>query len=325
MQNYYDEKCPVCGKAFGKEDDIVVCPECGTPHHRECYNSLGHCANQDRHGSFEWSETAYTAVPEAPSIQPERGEPRVICQYCGTENPRSGKYCINCGAPLIRQAAQSRAEFERENERAFDELFAGQDFDGVSPKEAANYLKSGLNYFLVRFVMFARGRKFDTNFSAFIFSYFYLFFRKMYALGAAVLAATAVLSVPEMLINLQAVQEYYVEMGLLSQVIWEVPHQETLAIYGLVASVLIWAMRIALFLFTNRIYYQKVISSVKKIRERLTDSEGAINPAEYVSTLRIKGGTSLVVPIILAVLSLAASFVLAAWIVASPYFIMPTV
>ena len=35
--------CPVCKKQFEKGDDIVVCPECGAPHHRECYEQNGKC------------------------------------------------------------------------------------------------------------------------------------------------------------------------------------------------------------------------------------------------------------------------------------------
>ena len=27
--------CAACGKKFTAEDDVVVCPECGTPHHRD--------------------------------------------------------------------------------------------------------------------------------------------------------------------------------------------------------------------------------------------------------------------------------------------------
>ena len=38
------EKCPVCGAYLFDEDDVVFCPECGAPHHRECYNAVGHCA-----------------------------------------------------------------------------------------------------------------------------------------------------------------------------------------------------------------------------------------------------------------------------------------
>ena len=65
MQNYINEKCPVCGKEFRQEDDIVVCPDCGTPHHRECYKQLGHCAHAEKHGSFEWKESIPGAVPNA--------------------------------------------------------------------------------------------------------------------------------------------------------------------------------------------------------------------------------------------------------------------
>ena len=41
--------CPVCDRKFESADDIVVCPECGTPHHRDCYDELGHCFYEDRH------------------------------------------------------------------------------------------------------------------------------------------------------------------------------------------------------------------------------------------------------------------------------------
>ena len=34
---FTNEKCPVCNNTFKEDDDIAVCPECGTPHHRECY------------------------------------------------------------------------------------------------------------------------------------------------------------------------------------------------------------------------------------------------------------------------------------------------
>lgn len=49
----------MCGKAFVQGDDIVVCPDCGTPHHRACYRSLGHCANEAQHATGEqWSPAA---------------------------------------------------------------------------------------------------------------------------------------------------------------------------------------------------------------------------------------------------------------------------
>ena len=53
---FTENKCPVCDKQFKKGDDIVVCPECGAPHHRECYEKVVHCHFADKHGadfSFE--------------------------------------------------------------------------------------------------------------------------------------------------------------------------------------------------------------------------------------------------------------------------------
>ena len=59
MDNYFRysyEKCPVCEKEFANDDDIVVCPLCGTPHHRDCYKKNGECSNYDKHSEgFHWT------------------------------------------------------------------------------------------------------------------------------------------------------------------------------------------------------------------------------------------------------------------------------
>ena len=39
---------------FFDDEDIVVCPECGTPYHRECWNRVGTCIHSAEHGSYEW-------------------------------------------------------------------------------------------------------------------------------------------------------------------------------------------------------------------------------------------------------------------------------
>ena len=59
---YENNKCPVCSKKFEEGDDIVVCPDCGTPHHRECYHTLGKCANKDKHETdFVYDRDKYKA------------------------------------------------------------------------------------------------------------------------------------------------------------------------------------------------------------------------------------------------------------------------
>ena len=48
LAHYTGVHCPVCDKKFTDEDDIVVCPVCGTPHHRACYQQEGRCAFEEQ-------------------------------------------------------------------------------------------------------------------------------------------------------------------------------------------------------------------------------------------------------------------------------------
>lgn len=61
---YSNYKCQICNNQFTEDDDVVVCPECGTPHHRECYVQNGNCANADKHGTNEPIEVEFVDVEE---------------------------------------------------------------------------------------------------------------------------------------------------------------------------------------------------------------------------------------------------------------------
>ena len=103
--DYRGQHCPICGKEFCDGDDIVVCPECGTPYHRECYKTAGHCVNEERHGeSFEWKpETAPYKEEKTPNVGQnanDDGHKVVFCPVCGRENPAEEPNCLNCGARL---------------------------------------------------------------------------------------------------------------------------------------------------------------------------------------------------------------------------------
>ena len=37
MPDFTQYTCPVCGREITPSDDIVVCPQCGAPHHRDCW------------------------------------------------------------------------------------------------------------------------------------------------------------------------------------------------------------------------------------------------------------------------------------------------
>ena len=49
MADFTGAKCEYCKKIFTSTDDVVVCPDCGTPYHRECYIEAGECINYELH------------------------------------------------------------------------------------------------------------------------------------------------------------------------------------------------------------------------------------------------------------------------------------
>ena len=92
MANYTGKKCFSCGEVFKDGDDIVVCPECGTPYHRECYLKEGKCINDALHESCQsWEQTQESVESE-----------NIRCIRCGFENPPDKLFCEKCGTPLTK-------------------------------------------------------------------------------------------------------------------------------------------------------------------------------------------------------------------------------
>ena len=102
--NYKGVSCPVCGQEFKEGDDIVVCPECGAPHHRSCYKQLGHCAlQQELHEKgLEWKNPNEKKAPSNAGIQPDENG-NIICPNCGLFCKEEDVFCPNCRFPLKEQ------------------------------------------------------------------------------------------------------------------------------------------------------------------------------------------------------------------------------
>ena len=100
MTRYTGNHCPVCEQAFTDTDDIVVCPDCGTPYHRDCWKKVGACMHRSEHAAgFEWR----------PEIGPEavKAAHEATCPNCGTRNTPGAARCSHCGCPLPRSEADS--------------------------------------------------------------------------------------------------------------------------------------------------------------------------------------------------------------------------
>lgn len=175
-------KCSVCGAYLFPEDDVVYCPQCGAPHHRECYNKLGHCAFEDKHGTTEEYKPC-----EPEEITPENNTVKgyTKCEMCGEMYDSSEKACPNCNTPNFSKMGG----------------FRGYDFlggvpsdldlgDGVTADEAKKFVLVNSGRYIPKFAAFKLGKKASWNWAAFLFPCGWFLSRKMYKLGAFIGALT---------------------------------------------------------------------------------------------------------------------------------------
>lgn len=112
MEQYHGINCPICGKPLEDGREISVCPECGAPYHKDCIQKRGSCCFPELHRLHEsWQpEGSGRSQASRPS------EETLRCPNCGKENPVSGVFCDNCGAPLQSETArQYRRQYHQQN------------------------------------------------------------------------------------------------------------------------------------------------------------------------------------------------------------------
>ncbi len=215
MYDYTGYQCSVCHQELRAGDDIVVCPDCGAPYHRACYEAVGGCVYAAKHSEgFEWDP-------------PHKAVQDVVCPRCGTSNPTGNCYCKNCGAPLKAQDAAPQNPTGASGEAyrtggaagtgtaAFDyesfyrTPYAGayrpaidpnEKMDDIPAAEWAAYIgPSSRTYLNVFKQMELLHRKHSVSFSAMLFGPFYFFYRKAWKPAFLFLAAELLLNVPTLL------------------------------------------------------------------------------------------------------------------------------
>ncbi|MBR2338126.1 MAG: zinc-ribbon domain-containing protein [Clostridia bacterium] len=190
---YEGQSCPVCGQHFGETDDIVTCPECGAPHHRECWKREGHCHFADAHGTDQQWAKSEPSQAAASSATPTRS-----CPNCGSKNPEFAEFCAHCGRELDAQPDWSSAHSAQPHvnqytpppyggftsfNTTYRDPFGGvprtEQIDGVSVETIAEVIGQNSGYYLPRFYKMSRsGGKLSWNWSSFLLSYNWLLYRK---------------------------------------------------------------------------------------------------------------------------------------------------
>ncbi|HIT19871.1 MAG TPA: DUF2628 domain-containing protein [Candidatus Fimivivens faecavium] len=305
MKLYNGVPCTHCRKLFNDSDDIVVCPDCGAPYHRACYQEAGRCELEEKHApDFSW---------KPPVAQKVAAGETVTCPNCNTVNPKASSFCQMCGsrlgdAPLgerelfggrVKLPGGSAGETAQRRVEAVDQW----EINGVSAHELSAFVGSGAYYFLRQFQLLLNAPgKISWNWCAFFFGPFYFFYRKMYGYGAAILSFylfSTAYSIPAAIPQLremapQLFADFPPEM-LASSIVISL-------IFGNLVNILTAAV---CALFANKLYLRKAILTVGQMRASFAERVGS---RDYYSALYYKGNVNiLAVVLALMITSFAIS------------------
>ncbi len=309
MNRYTGDECAVCNVTFNDNDDVVVCPVCGTPHHRACYNKETGCANNSWHGTTTYEEEKRKKQEETAKKCEDTVSKK--CSKCGSQNPPTGLFCQVCGNSLFKQTEepQNQGGFSFTpppiSPNPFTTPFGGlspeEEIDGVSIKELAVFVGDNSHYFLPKMKELHFEEKIlSWNWSAFFFDFFYFFYRKMYLLGSLILAFWAITTVPAFIYMFETIG--YSNPDLIPQNIL------ALGTIANICSFLFTGVRVLCGLFANYLYTKTAFKKINKIRR--DDGMFDTNNPDYINKIASKGRTSHKAVIILGISYVVVSNVL---------------
>lgn len=317
--DYKGYDCPVCHEQFKDGEDVVVCPECGTPHHRACFEANGACANADKHKEhYSWSE------PNAG--QQGTDADGVPCAQCGYKNKKDALFCSHCGTPLTAAGAYPPPNGGQNTSNPYGRSPFGGAAPGVPPvmfdpmagvnpddefadnvkaSELAAVVQASTPYYMT---VFNRIRQFGSsrfNFSAFLFSGGWMLYRKQYLLGAVITVlvfATTVLSN----VYYNNFYDTYISIAkslggnpsmfsVVEQAV-NLPVQEFIAFFlSPVMELLRFIIMLISGIVGNRLYYKHCVKKVKTTKARVE------TPAEAEIVYQKTGGVNKAIVIVLLV------------------------
>ena len=303
--DYTGQTCPACGRKFDANDDIVVCPVCGTPQHRSCWEENGECVNDRLHAEgYSWQPENVGAAPgehQRTERQTEqtRSAGKQICPVCGEENDPVALNCTNCGAPLQLASAQQFTPFFNAGEAGNPYLYGitldpESEIDGAKVKDLACAVQSSSVRYIPKFKAMAdKKKKLTFNWAAFFFSPYWLFFRKLWKEGLVFIGLMLAVNLPftnsinTAYMGLQTFMQSPPDVSTYGELM-----EEWATLFGIMkpmlpVMIIMLALHIAIGFLANGLYKRSVITKVKTLRSTFPEDR-----AFEAATLR-KGGTSI--------------------------------
>ena len=292
MPKYYGCPCEGCGKPLTLRDDIVVCPDCGAPYHRDCYEKLGRCIHSAAHAAgYEWKF-------------PYQESELCTCPACGERTLRSEEHCRCCGAVLPPEGAEEPADrsedpgegsfdyssFYRQFQetgtppadpmkQAYEAAFGKEEaMDGIPCADWASYIgPASPSYMNTYCRMQLAHSKVSMSFSALLFGPFYFFYRKAWKPAFGFLAAELLLAAPT-----------FIEMLQLSgSALAPAMSASALTVFARVCSVLSFVLMLVRGMYGKWLYRKSAAEKIRRIRAEFPDA------AQRKAVLAAQGGVSI--------------------------------
>lgn len=331
MGKYSGFQCLICEEQFQDNDDIVVCPDCGTPYHRECWQKKKACINTSLHavgGSWQSVQNEY-----------RKNQGGKECWSCGFVNIPDAKVCASCGTELNQQetnsamagnATQGITIMTADGQQHFFNsadpccgMSPDDEIEGERLGDVASFVKTNTLYYIPLFKRFKETkRKLSFNLPCILFPYFYFANRKMWFMTILSGLLWMISNIPSVLLTLletlkdkaylAMLQTYGMDMEIFDKLrIFLASNEHLLEELQTPFFFLSMIMRIVLCLFGNYLYFRFVIRSVKRIRKNassqhmkkmLLQAEGGTNIWNVVGCFGLYFGAVFLVYLILALL-----------------------
>ena len=289
--DYIGEICSACGNEFTEDDDIVVCPECGSPHHRDCWQKEKHCANTAYHSSGEkWQRTV--KVNSTAAFR--------ICPVCRFPNTPDDERCRQCGMSLNEPENADPTSYRAfGGEDMLNSDYAGfdpdEDLGGATLKEVSDFVGTNTIYYIPIFKrMKDFGTKVSFNLACLAFPSLYFANRKMW--GWAVVAAllSVIMSLPLVILYMADASGMPESISAAIE-----SNKDLLSTLDGIFGIADWLIRLVFCLLGNRLYFKFVMNSLKRLRNENRASHesistaGGIRPSNMILMVLIKGALAI--------------------------------
>lgn len=234
---YKGIQCEKCKNEFTDNDDVVVCPVCGSPYHRACWTENNSCLHQLEHkNGFQWERPKTEPEPqEQKPVSPnefmlKNGEKVIVCPKCSTLNCENDVYCVRCNS-LLRKTDDNKAEdynsanitdTNEQNEfrdkmyehfNRFGGLNPNSELDGIPVCEYSDYVGGNSPGRIIRkiAIMERFGKKISACFPALFLGPIWFLWRKMVKEGLLISLVLIVLNLASGLLTVTPQYEKYVK------------------------------------------------------------------------------------------------------------------